>query len=140
MKLSPDVPNIGEIAKACVEQGADCITAINTVGGMCIDAHARKPVLHNRFGGISGPSIKPVALKSVYLIRKAVGDKVPVIGTGGVSKGIDAIEMIMAGATAVGVGTAVGIRKNAFREIASEMEIFMKENGYSKLSQLKLEE
>lgn len=140
MKLSPDVPNIGEIAKACVDAGAGCITAINTVGGMCVDAHAKRPVLHNKFGGISGPSIKPVALKSVYLVRKAIGGKVPIIGTGGVSTGMDAVEMIMAGATAVGVGTAVGIRKNAFLEIASEMEAFMKQNGYSKLSQLKLEE
>ena len=140
VKLSPDVPNIGEIAQACVESGADCITAINTVGGMMIDPYAKRAVLANKFGGISGPSIKPVALKAVYLVRKAVGGKVPIIGTGGVSTGTDAIEMIMAGATAVGVGTAIGIRKNAFMEIALEMRAFMKENGYSKLSQLKLEE
>jgi dihydroorotate dehydrogenase (NAD+) catalytic subunit len=141
-KLSPDVPNIGEIARACVGSGASCITAINTVGGMYIDAHARKAVLANTFGGISGAAIKPVALKAVYNIRRAIGSKVPIIGTGGVATGLDAIEMMMAGATAVGVGTAVAQRKETapFKAIAAEMESFMKENGYSKLQQLKLEE
>ncbi|MFA6489495.1 MAG: dihydroorotate dehydrogenase [Candidatus Micrarchaeia archaeon] len=139
IKLSPDVPNIGQIAKACVDEGADCITAINTVGGMYIDAYAKKAVLHNWFGGISGPAIKPVALKSVYSIRQAVGPKVPIIGTGGVANGMDAIEMIMAGATAVGVGSALVLREKAFSGIADEMRAFMEENGYSGLSQLKLE-
>lgn len=139
IKLSPDVPNIGEIAKGCVDAGADCITAINTVGGMYIDAYAKKAVLHNWFGGVSGPAIKPVALKSVYNIRQAIGPKIPIIGTGGVATGMDAIEMIMAGATAVGVGSAVVLRKNAFADIAGEMRSFMDENGYSNLSQLKLE-
>jgi len=139
MKLSPDVPNIGEIAKACVDSGADCITAINTVGGMYVDAYARKAVLHNWFGGVSGPAIKPVALKSVYNIRQAIGQKVPIIGTGGVSTGLDAVEMIMAGATAVGVGSAVVLRKNVFADVCGEMESFMKENGYASLSQLKLD-
>ncbi|MFA6214618.1 MAG: dihydroorotate dehydrogenase [Candidatus Micrarchaeia archaeon] len=141
-KLSPDVPNIGDIARACVGSGASCITAINTVGGMYIDAHARRAVLANSFGGISGPAIKPVALKAVYSIRRAVGGKVPIIGTGGVSTGLDAIEMIMAGATAVGVGTAIAQRKEPapFAAIASEMEAFMKKEGYGKLSDLRLEE
>ena len=141
-KLSPDVPNIGEIAAACVESGAGCITAINTVGGMHIDAHARKAVLANSFGGISGAAIKPVALKAVYNIRRAIGGKVPIIGTGGVACGRDAIEMIMAGATAVGVGTAIAQRKGPapFTAIAKEMEAFMRQEGYGKLSLLALEE
>ena len=141
-KLSSDVPNIGEIAAACVESGAGCITAINTVGGMRIDAHARKAVLANSFGGISGAAIKPIALKAVYNVRRAIGPKVPIIGTGGVSCGLDAIEMIMAGATAVGVGTAIAIRKEAapFSAMAKEMESFMKNEGFSKLQQLKLNE
>lgn len=138
IKLSPDVPNIGEIASACVDAGADCITAINTMGGMFIDAHARRAVLHNWFGGISGPALKPLALKSVYNIRKAVGPDVPIIGTGGVASGIDAAEMLLAGATAVGIGTAVVLRKNAFREISQELQNFMKEEGYKKLSDLSL--
>lgn len=140
MKLSPDVPNIGEIAKACVESGADCITAINTMGGMYVDAYAKRGVLRNWFGGISGPALKPVALKAVHNIRQAVGPKVPIIGTGGVATGLDAIEMIMAGATAVGIGSAVVLRKEVFRDVASEMAAFMKENGYTKPSQLTLDE
>jgi dihydroorotate dehydrogenase (NAD+) catalytic subunit len=138
LKLSPDVPNIGEIAKACVGEGADCITAINTMGGMHIDAHARRGVLHNWFGGLSGPALKPIALKCVYNVRKAVGPQVPIIGTGGVASGLDAIEMIMAGATAVGVGTGVVLRENAFASIAKEMREFMGQNGYKKLSELTL--
>ncbi|MCX8194920.1 MAG: dihydroorotate dehydrogenase [Candidatus Micrarchaeota archaeon] len=138
-KLSPDVPNIGEIAAACVGAGANCITAVNTMGGMLIDAYARRPVLFNEYGGVSGPALKPIALKAVYSIRKAIGPDVPIIGTGGGASGLDAVEMIMAGATAVGVGSAVVLRRNAFREICNEMKAFMKENGYSKISQLKLE-
>jgi len=138
IKLSPDVPNIGEIAAACVENGADCITAINTMGGMCIDAYARRAVLHNWFGGISGPALKPIALKSVYNIRKAIGPDTPIIGTGGVASGIDAAEMLLAGATAVGIGSAVVLRKNAFKEISSELQNFMKEEGHNKISDLSL--
>ena len=142
VKLSPDVPNIGEIARACAGSGASCITAINTIGGMYIDAHARHAVLANSFGGISGSAIKPVALKAVYNIRRAVGDKVPIIGTGGVFTGIDAVEMLMAGATCVGVGTAIATRKEAapFKAIAAEMEAFMKKEGFKKLSDIKLSE
>jgi dihydroorotate dehydrogenase (NAD+) catalytic subunit len=139
-KLSPDVPNIGEIALACVESGASCITAINTVGGLYIDPYAGKAVLANGFGGVSGPAIKPVALKAVYNIRKAVGEKVPIIGTGGIANGIDAVEMIMAGATAVGVGTSVAFRKDAFKEMAREMTDFMETEGYASLSALKLKQ
>jgi len=140
VKLSPGVPNIGEIAAACVDEGADCITAVNTMDGMYVDAYARRGILHNWFGGVSGPALKPIALKCVYNIRKAIGPSVPIIGTGGVTTGLDAIEMIMAGATAVGVGTAVVLRKNAFKDIAAEMQEFMKKEGYSKISQLKLHE
>ncbi len=140
VKLSPDVPNIGEIASSCVAAGADCITAINTIGGMHIDAYARRGVLHNWFGGISGPAIKPAALKAVYNIRKSVGARVPIIGTGGITTGLDAIEMIMAGATPGGNGTGVVLRDNIFKDVCTEMESFMKENGYKKLSDLSLAE
>jgi len=142
VKLSPDVPNIGEIARACVGSGASCITAINTIGGMYIDAHARHAVLANSFGGVSGAAIKPVALKAVYNIRKAVGEKVPIIGTGGVFTGLDAIEMLLAGATCVGVGTAIATRKEPapFAAIAAEMEAFMKKEGIKRLSEVKLQE
>jgi len=138
VKLSPQAADIGAVARACAESGADCITAINTMGGMFIDARARRSILHNSIGGISGPALKPVSLRCVYSIRKAVGPKMPIIGTGGVTTGIDAIEMLMAGATAVGIGSAVVLRKNAFADIAKEMESFMAESGYKSLSKIAL--
>jgi dihydroorotate dehydrogenase (NAD+) catalytic subunit len=139
-KLSPNVPDIVSIAKSVEEAGADAINAINTVGpGMAIDVDARKPVLANKVGGLSGPAIRPIAVRCVWQISRAVG--IPVIGTGGVITGRDAIEMIMAGASAVGVGSALHYRGNdAFKLIRKEMEEFMKENGYSKLEQLRIEE
>ncbi len=137
VKLSPNVPNIGEIARACERAGADCITAINTMPAMWIDAHARKAFLANKYGGLSGPALKPIALRCVHEIRKNTG--LPIIGGGGVTTGMDAAEMIMAGATAVSVGSAVCYRKNAFKDIASELEKFMKEEGYAKLGEMKLD-
>ena len=105
MKLSANFGGIGRKAKACEDSGADVITAINTVGpGMLIDLNVRKPVLSNKVGGVSGPAILPVALRSVFEITRCV--KIPVIGTGGVSCAEDALQMIVAGATAVGVGSA----------------------------------
>jgi len=139
-KLSPNVRSVAGIAKACVEAGADGITAVNTLGpGMKIDINARKPVLGNRFGGVSGPAIKPIAVKCVYDIARAVD--VPVIGMGGILTGDDAIEFLMAGASAVGVGSALiwhGL--GAFRAISDGIDRFMQENGYTKIEQLRLEE
>ncbi len=137
-KLAPNVPNIGEIAKAAEGAGADCITAINTMPAMWIDAYAKKAFLANTYGGLSGPALKPIALKCVREIRQ--NTKLPIIGGGGVTYGIDAVEMIMAGATAVSVGSAVCYRNNAFAEIKEELKKFMEEEGYSKLSELKLQE
>ncbi|HEY3446456.1 MAG TPA: dihydroorotate dehydrogenase [Myxococcales bacterium] len=105
MKLSANFGGIGRKAKACEDSGADVITAINTVGpGMLIDLNVRKPVLSNKVGGVSGPAILPVAVRSVFEISRSV--KIPVIGTGGVSCAEDALQMIVAGATAVGIGSA----------------------------------
>jgi dihydroorotate dehydrogenase (NAD+) catalytic subunit len=104
IKLAPDVPDIGRIAQSVVDEGADAICAVNTMPGMIIDVESGQPVLANREGGVSGPALKPVALRAVYRVAAAVD--VPIIGTGGVSTGRDALEMISAGATAVGVGTA----------------------------------
>jgi dihydroorotate dehydrogenase (NAD+) catalytic subunit len=105
IKLSPNVPNIVDIARACEDAGADGITAVNTMPGMRIHLEMRTPILSNKTGGVSGPGLFPIALKAVYDISQNV--KIPVIGTGGVTSGEDAIEMIMAGATLVGVGTMV---------------------------------
>ncbi|MBM3229831.1 dihydroorotate dehydrogenase, partial [Candidatus Parvarchaeota archaeon] len=135
VKLSPNVTSIVQIAKSVEDAGADGIIAINTVSGMLVDAHARRPILSNKFGGISGKAIKPVALKAVYEISRAV--QIPVIGVGGVFSGLDAAEMLMCGASAVGVGTALSYRENAFASINSELAQFMSQNGYSKIRELK---
>ena len=108
IKLSPNVYDIKELAHSAERAGADAITAINTVSGMMIDIDARKPVLSNKIGGVSGPALKPIAVRCVYEIYETV--KIPIIGTGGVTYGKDAIEMTMAGATAVGIGTGVYYR------------------------------
>lgn len=128
VKLSPNAWNIAELAKAAESSGADAITAVNTVSGMTIDVRFRRPVLHNKQGGISGPALFPIALKCVYDIYEAV--KIPIIGTGGVTTGEDALAMIMAGATLVGVGSAVYYRgQDVFKKITEEMEKIMKEEG-----------
>ena len=104
VKLSPNVTNICEIAKAVEGAGADSVSLINTLLGMAIDAEKRRPVLSTVTGGLSGPAVKPIALRMVYQVSKAV--KIPVIGLGGISNAADAIEFILAGATAIQVGTA----------------------------------
>ena len=104
MKLTPNVTDITELAKACAAGGADGLSLINTLTGMKIDIHKRKFALANKTGGLSGPAVKPVAIRMVYQVRKAVN--LPIIGMGGIMTGEDAIEFLMAGATAVSVGTA----------------------------------
>lgn len=138
VKLSPNVANIVEIAKAVVDSGADGICAINTVGpGMVIDLETREPVLANKVGGVSGPAIKPIAIKAVYDIHKAL-PRVPIIGTGGVLTGEDAIEMIMAGATLIGAGTVVYYRDvKCFRLIANEMRRWGKSHKVKNLSEIR---
>ncbi|MBG0786613.1 MAG: dihydroorotate dehydrogenase [Anaerolineaceae bacterium] len=135
VKLAPNVPDIGRIAAAVVAAGADAITAVNTMPGMVIDPEAAIPVLSNKTGGISGPALKPIALRCVAEIARSVN--VPIIGTGGVLTGRDAVEMVMAGATAVGVGSAFWYRgENALELITEEMQSFMVENGYAALSEM----
>ncbi len=131
-KLAPNVPDIKRIAKAVEEAGADAISAINTMPGMAIDTQAARPILHNKSGGISGNALKPIAVKCVYDIYEAV--KIPIIGIGGVTTGEDAVEMIMAGAVAVEIGTAVYYRGiDVFRKVSDEVKQFMAENGYSSI-------
>ncbi|MCB0099096.1 MAG: dihydroorotate dehydrogenase [Caldilineaceae bacterium] len=122
IKLAPNVPSIARIARAVVEAGADALCVINTMPGMVIDLESGQPILANRSGGLSGPAIKPIAIKCVYDVRKACPDT-PIIGTGGVTHGVDAVEMLMAGADAVGVGSAIHYRgPNALQQIVNEMQ------------------
>ena len=138
IKLTPNVLNIVEIAKAVVDAGADGICAINTVGpGMALDLETREPILANRVGGISGPAIKPISIKAVYDIHKAL-PKIPIIGTGGITTGEDAIEMTMAGATLIGVGTAVYYRGiECFREMSGEMAAWGKAHNIKSINDLR---
>ena len=125
VKLAPNVPSIGRIAQAVVAAGADALCVINTMPGMVIDAESGQAVLANRSGGLSGPAIKPIALKCVYDARRACPDT-PIIGTGGVTSGVDAVEMLMAGATAVGVGSAVYYRgPDAISAIRDELAAWL---------------
>jgi dihydroorotate dehydrogenase (NAD+) catalytic subunit len=136
VKLSPNVADIATIARAVEAAGADGISAINTLTGMVIDVHARRPILANRTGGLSGPAIRPLAVRCVYEIYQAVD--VPIVGMGGVGHGRDAVEMIMAGATAVGVGTAVYERgPEAFANIGDEMAALMAELGYECVDEMR---
>jgi dihydroorotate dehydrogenase (NAD+) catalytic subunit len=138
VKLAPNVPDIGAIAKECQKNGADIITAINTMPAMWIDVRAARAVLANQYGGLSGPALLPIALRAVHSIRKKCS--LPIIGGGGVTSGEDAAAMLMAGANAVSVGSAVWYRRNAFGEIKDELAKFMKEEGYHRLSDITLEE
>ncbi len=137
IKLSPNVTDIVTIARAAVDAGADGLTLINSAGpGMVIDVESGCPVLSNRVGGVSGPAIRPIAVRCVYDVTGAVD--VPVIGTGGVTTGRDAIEMIMAGATAVGVGSAVYWRgPEVFTRITEEINTYMAEHGYQTLDEIR---
>jgi len=133
-KLSPNITNIAEVAYACEKAGADAINAINTVQGMVINIDAKKPVLDYKKGGMSGPAIRPVAVRCVYNIYENV--KIPIIGTGGITNGRDAIEMIQAGSSAVGIGSAVyyhGI--NVFKSIVNEIREWMQENNYNSIKE-----
>lgn len=136
-KLSPNVLEIGRIAKAAEDAGANAITAVNTMGpGMIINIEAKKPVLDFKVGGISGAALRPVAVRCVYDIYETV--KIPIIGVGGISTGKHAIEMIMAGASVVGIGTAVyGRGINVFKRVCDEMAKWMAENGYSSVADLR---
>jgi dihydroorotate dehydrogenase (NAD+) catalytic subunit len=135
IKLAPNVPDIGRIAQAVVDAGANLITAINTMPGMVIDPDAVQPVLSNQTGGISGQALKPIALRCVAEIARSVS--VPIIGTGGVTTGRDAVEMLMAGASAVGVGSALWYRgPGAFNLISDEMQSFMAEHNYRLVEEL----
>ena len=134
LKLSPNVTNIVEIAKACEDAGADGLSLINTLLGMRIDLRRKKPVIANVMGGFSGPAIFPVALRMVYQVASAVS--VPVIGMGGVSTADDVIEMMLAGATAVEVGAANLVEPFACKDIIDSLPEAMQKYGINNLNEI----
>ena len=134
MKLSPNVTDITEMARAAEAAGADAISLINTLTGMKIDIHRRSFLLSNKTGGMSGPAVKPVAVRMVWQCAQAV--KIPIIGMGGIMNAEDALEFIMAGATAVAVGCANFINPYATQEIVSGIETFMEKEGVSDITEL----
>lgn len=129
VKLTPNVTDIVSIGKAAQRGGADAVVAINTVRGMAIDIATGYPILGNRFGGLSGTAVKPIAIKCVYDLYAALD--IPVIGVGGVSCWQDAVEMIMAGASALQIGSAVHEGLDVFSSIAQGIEGYIKDNGYA---------
>lgn len=134
MKLSPNVTDITVMAKAAEAGGADALSLINTLTGMKIDINRRTFALANKTGGMSGPAVKPVAVRMVYQTAQAV--KIPIIGMGGIATAEDALEFIMAGATAVSVGTANFFNPYATVQIAEEIENFMKQHGVEDIHEL----
>lgn len=134
IKLTPNVTDITEIAKACEEAGADGISLINTLLGMKIDLKTKKPVVANKMGGFSGPAIKPVAVRMVYQVYEAV--KIPIIGMGGVSSAEDVIEMMLAGATAVQVGAANLVNPYVCRDIIQNLPAVMEKYKINSLSEI----
>jgi len=135
VKLSPNAEDITQMAAACVQAGADALSLINTIKAMVIDVYKRRPVFRNTVAGLSGPAVKPIALRMVYEVSKAVD--VPVVGLGGIMTGIDAVEFIMAGATAVQVGTANFVRPDMAARILEELEAFMEQQGIGSLEEIR---
>ena len=134
VKLSPNVTDIAEMAKAAEAGGADAISLINTLLGMKIDINTRRPVLNNNMGGMSGPAVMPVAVRMVYQVRRAV--KLPIIGMGGITTGEDAVEFLLAGADAVSVGTAGIVDPYAWIKVRNEINDYLDKNGYESVNDI----
>ena len=134
VKLTPNVTDITEIAKAVEAAGADAVSLINTLLGMAIDTKTRKPILARVVGGLSGPAVKPVALRMVWQVHNAIN--VPILGMGGITTGLDAVEFMLAGATAVAVGTANFMNPRATIEVIKGIESYCQEQGIDDVNQL----
>jgi dihydroorotate dehydrogenase (NAD+) catalytic subunit len=134
VKLSPNVTSITELAETAEKAGADALTAINTVRAMAIDAETTMPILSNRTGGLSGPAVKPIAVRCVYDVFEHV--KIPIVGCGGIASWRDAVEFILAGASAVQIGTAVALKgPSVFRAVAHGVDAYLRRNGFESVSQ-----
>jgi len=134
IKLSPNVTSIVQVAESVAEAGADALSMINTLLGMKIDIHSMRPLLGNVMGGLSGPAVKPVAVRAVWQVYQRV--QLPIIGMGGITSADDALEFIMAGATAVAVGTANFVNPRATMDIIKGIEMFLRNKGYTDINQL----
>jgi dihydroorotate dehydrogenase (NAD+) catalytic subunit len=134
VKLSPNVTDIAELARAIVAAGADCLSLINTIVGMSIDVNTRRPRLSYGTGGLSGPAIRPIAVRMVFEVSQAVS--VPLIGIGGIASTMDALEFIIAGATAVQIGTANYYDPTVTMKVAEGLSSFCKANGIGRISSL----
>jgi dihydroorotate dehydrogenase (NAD+) catalytic subunit len=134
VKLSPNVTDIASIARQAESAGADAVSLINTILGMAVDIKTRRPVIKNIFGGLSGPAVKPVALRQVWQVYEAV--RIPIIGMGGIMNANDAIEFLLAGATAVSVGTANFVDPTACIKIINGIAQYQSVNGFSHVSEL----
>jgi dihydroorotate dehydrogenase (NAD+) catalytic subunit len=135
VKLSPNVTSIADIAEAAAKAGADALTAINTVKAMAIDKETTMPILGNKVGGLSGPAIKPIALRCVYEIYERV--KVPIIGCGGVANWRDAVEFLLAGASAVQIGTAIATEgSNVFKAISRGIDTYLKSKNFESVKEI----
>ena len=134
-KLSPNVTNIADFARAAENCGSDAVSLINTLSAMAIDIEKRRPKIANRTGGLSGPAVKPVAVRMVYDVAKAV--KIPIIGMGGISNGADAVEFMLAGADAVAVGTANFVDPYAPLKVIEFIRGYMERHGFKTAAELK---
>lgn len=135
VKLSPNAPDLVETARAAVDGGADALSLINTVRGMAIDPWRRRPELARTFGGLSGPAILPIALRMVFEVHRALPE-VPLVGLGGIESGLDVVRFLLAGASAVQVGTATFRRPGAMLEILEELSEYCRRTGVAELSGL----
>ncbi|MCL2092954.1 MAG: dihydroorotate dehydrogenase [Treponema sp.] len=144
VKLSPNAPDINAVALACLKAGADALSLVNTFKAIAIDIHGRRPVFNNISAGLSGPSIRPIALRMLWELYEALaaetrdGKPVPLVGMGGIASANDALEYLLAGAAAVQVGSATFTRPALMEEVISGIEGYMTEKGFEKLSQLSI--
>ena len=134
VKLSPNAPDLAAVARACVNAGADALSLVNTFKAMAIDVHKRQPVFDNTYAGLSGPAIKPIALRMVWELWETLNEAkqtVPIVGIGGIASALDALEFLMAGAAAIEAGSATFAHPPAMNEIISGIQAYMNEKGLS---------
>ena len=141
VKISPNLTDLAIPAKAAVDGDADGIVVINTIRAMAIDINLRKPILSNKFGGLSGPAVKPVAVKCIYDMYAKFGDKIPIIGVGGVSRWEDVVEFMLAGASSAQIGTSIAYQGDVeeisiFKDLSSGLSQYLENEGFKKPSDL----